>query len=483
MNRDEFLEYLENPETLNGDNADDIRGVLHEYPYFQTAHMLLVKALNNLQDLKFGNQLKVSAAHIGNRRILFNLVSHNQFDVKPETVDDKSSAGPDTAVKAPGKPDGAAGSNSRSFTEETIPADIPVHEETEGSTAAFETEDEIEESLADRILKEIEQHRKRRKSGESAVDGENTKPEEYPATEEKPAASEAELLNTEEKPAEPEEERQNAEGQSANSETELQKTDEQPAGPESEFNDPEKEFAAPGAEQGTTDREPPAEASLAASSAAKAEEVEEEEEEAAKAEESEEAEETEEAEEAEEKFAPDAFFIDEKAEIIGRDREPEDLPEREKDSTYKADTELLEIDRSDKLSGRDTGNETEPYESHSFSEWLDMLQPDPNAGDYPAEKEAPGENRKDDLIDRFLREKPRIEPRSPLDESEPPVDMSAGSTEESEEFFTETLAKIYVQQKHYKKAIYAYEKLCLKYPEKYSYFADQIDEIKRFINQ
>jgi len=47
---------------------------------------------------------------------------------------------------------------------------------------------------------------------------------------------------------------------------------------------------------------------------------------------------------------------------------------------------------------------------------------------------------------------------------------------------TETLAKVYIRQKHYKKAIQAYEILMLKYPEKSSFFASQISEIKKLDN-
>ena len=44
---------------------------------------------------------------------------------------------------------------------------------------------------------------------------------------------------------------------------------------------------------------------------------------------------------------------------------------------------------------------------------------------------------------------------------------------------TETLAKIYLQQKKYKKALYAYQILSLKYPEKNGFFANQIKTIKQ----
>ena len=48
-----------------------------------------------------------------------------------------------------------------------------------------------------------------------------------------------------------------------------------------------------------------------------------------------------------------------------------------------------------------------------------------------------------------------------------------------DELITETLAKIYMKQEKYNKAIKAYEILSLKYPKKSSFFADQINGIKK----
>ena len=43
---------------------------------------------------------------------------------------------------------------------------------------------------------------------------------------------------------------------------------------------------------------------------------------------------------------------------------------------------------------------------------------------------------------------------------------------------TETLAKVYLEQKKYENAIKAYRILILKYPEKSGFFADRIKAIK-----
>ncbi|MBP1667752.1 MAG: hypothetical protein H6Q21_118 [Bacteroidetes bacterium] len=85
-----------------------------------------------------------------------------------------------------------------------------------------------------------------------------------------------------------------------------------------------------------------------------------------------------------------------------------------------------------------------------------------------------------DLIDRFIETSPRM---SPPAETDQPVDISADSIREDEGFLTDTLAKIYIKQGYYTKAIFAYEKLLLKFPEKSAYFAAQIEAIKNRLNK
>ena len=68
--------------------------------------------------------------------------------------------------------------------------------------------------------------------------------------------------------------------------------------------------------------------------------------------------------------------------------------------------------------------------------------------------------------------------RRPQTEFFSPENMAKMSLGENEDFVTETLAKIYIQQGNFKKAISAYGKLSLKFPEKSDYFARLIQELK-----
>ena len=84
-------------------------------------------------------------------------------------------------------------------------------------------------------------------------------------------------------------------------------------------------------------------------------------------------------------------------------------------------------------------------------------------------------------IDHFLEnseEQPLIT-SSTEEEEEDPVKMEEEPEEES--YFTETLAKIYVKQQRYSKALEIITRLNLKYPKKNAYFADQIRFLEKLI--
>lgn len=88
--------------------------------------------------------------------------------------------------------------------------------------------------------------------------------------------------------------------------------------------------------------------------------------------------------------------------------------------------------------------------------------------------------KKEELIDQFIQSDP-VMPKintSTIDQR----DLSKENPYNQEELFSETLAKIYVRQHLYEKAIATYIKLSLKYPEKSVYFADRIEKIKENIN-
>ena len=65
-------------------------------------------------------------------------------------------------------------------------------------------------------------------------------------------------------------------------------------------------------------------------------------------------------------------------------------------------------------------------------------------------------------------------------ESDVPERPSADEAED-ESYFTETLAKIYVKQQRYDKALEIIKKLNLKYPKKNAYFADQMRFLEKLI--
>lgn len=86
--------------------------------------------------------------------------------------------------------------------------------------------------------------------------------------------------------------------------------------------------------------------------------------------------------------------------------------------------------------------------------------------------------KKAEIIDKFIEENPKI---SQLKEDAHYVVKEKANN--ISHLMTETLAKLYVEQKLYTKAITAYEALKKKHPERQDEFEDKIQEIKELKNQ
>lgn len=88
--------------------------------------------------------------------------------------------------------------------------------------------------------------------------------------------------------------------------------------------------------------------------------------------------------------------------------------------------------------------------------------------------------REDPILEKFIKEEPQIKP--PGSQKLNTENKARKSAEDPNDLVSETLAHIYVDQMLFEKAIATYKKLSLKFPEKSTYFADQIRELKKNVN-
>ncbi|QZK91236.1 hypothetical protein K5V07_12340 [Flavobacterium sp. CHNK8] len=118
-------------------------------------------------------------------------------------------------------------------------------------------------------------------------------------------------------------------------------------------------------------------------------------------------------------------------------------------------------------------------EQHSFQEWLQLSRSEPIKRDEkvlePETLMDEEKRKKLELIDKFIETSPKITPGK--NGVTIPITIEINTTDNSS-LMTETLARVYLEQKKYQKAIQAYEILILKYPEKSSFFANRISDIK-----
>src|SRR5512141_1636663 len=85
MNRSDFIDMIEDKVQLNRQMIGEVYELIDIFPYFQSAHMLLLRGLQINGDVKFERQLRISAIHIADREVLYYFLK-----TKPSSVSEKT---------------------------------------------------------------------------------------------------------------------------------------------------------------------------------------------------------------------------------------------------------------------------------------------------------------------------------------------------------------------------------------------------------
>lgn len=121
---------------------------------------------------------------------------------------------------------------------------------------------------------------------------------------------------------------------------------------------------------------------------------------------------------------------------------------------------------------------------YSFEEWLQLSAKNSvkNKTETSIVKtsDTPKKAAKMAQINAFIATNPKMS--TPLTNPEE-ITIKDAQKINKEALMTETLARVYLEQKKYKKALQAYKILSLKYPEKNSFFASQIKVVQKLIKE
>ena len=359
MNKNDFLSLLGSKTPVNRQVLGELSEVVNIFPYFQTAHLLLLKGLKDNSDIRFENQLRNSAIHIADREVLFNLLEIAPVRFEAETIPEPKK---EPAVTEP-------------LREEPVMEVQPVEEPVITEPLGEEPETELQQVELPDIAEPV------------PAEG----PPAGPVTEE-----------------------------DADSGDTGQTVIESARNSEDLITEIEKDFT----ERSEEDQSDTAEKLLARTILGSFDEY---------------------IDEYIEEPVRGALIID-------------DLPTEDEE-------EIFYMDPGFAVPAADDQTE-------------EIIIPVIKEPEQPARNLT--KQVQTDLIDKFISSNPRIEPRT--DKTEHPVeDLSTQYVEEKGGLVTETLARIYINQGYYSKAIDIYEKLSLKFPEKSGYFATQIEIIKEII--
>ncbi|MDR2384352.1 MAG: hypothetical protein LBD80_01630 [Tannerella sp.] len=80
MTVNELYKWIANPLLLTKISLSELKQLINEYPYFQTARMLYLKNLSVTGDVRFQKELKRMSVYVPDRKRLYMLIGSKQFE-------------------------------------------------------------------------------------------------------------------------------------------------------------------------------------------------------------------------------------------------------------------------------------------------------------------------------------------------------------------------------------------------------------------
>ncbi|HOE38694.1 MAG TPA: hypothetical protein PLG05_05170 [Bacteroidales bacterium] len=450
MNKEQFLKYCSDFSLLDSKSLEEISALIEEFPYFQTARILYAKNLNLLKDVRFENKLRNTVVYVPDRKHLVRLINLKNLTENEITFIDEPKLVEQEIVKE---------EIQIEDTKQEEPAEIqPVNQEIEAKQEEVSENLQVSQEIETKEIKQEEIAEKQEIAKEAET--EEVKQEEIIENQEiRPEIKDKEI----------------AENILPEISEETKKVDETPSNDEivKAETKQEEDFKENSEELSETEKlKSIIEARLRELGINEKVRIG-----------------NEETEEAEQETAVNQQ-VNQKTQVE-EIKEETTINQQVSQEIEEEEIKNIFIDFSDDAKKIDESiNKNNGFELLDFDFEIEkdailecqnekIEEKDSYILENISQKTTNNKPEKINLIDKFLAENPRIIP-----DKEYVSDSSLASKSlliDDSDLFSETLAKIYIKQEHFEKAILTYEKLCLKYPEKSIYFVGQIEKIKELI--